>query len=63
MSKTPREELLKLTAAERLKLVEELWNSIAAERGSEPFSLSEAQREEFDRRLRELDEQPQASRG
>ena len=63
MSNTPREKLFKLTAAERLELVEELCDSIAAEQASEPFSLSEAQREEFDRRLREFDEQPRASRG
>ena len=34
---TLREELFKLTAAERLELVEELWDSIAAEREKEPL--------------------------
>lgn len=63
MSNAPRDELFKVTAAERLELVEELWNSIAAERGSEPFSLNEAQREELDRRLPEFDEQPRVFRG
>ena len=63
MSNAPRDELFKATAAERLELVEEFWNSIAGERGSEPFSLSEAQREELDRRLPEFDEQPRAFRG
>jgi putative addiction module component (TIGR02574 family) len=62
MSNTPRETPFELTAAERLELVEELCDSIAAEQLSEPFPLSEAQREEFDRRLREFDEQPRGSR-
>jgi len=57
-----REELFKLSAAERLELVEALWDSIAAERENEPFALSEAQREELDRRLRELDEHPERAR-
>jgi putative addiction module component (TIGR02574 family) len=62
MSNGLREELFKLTTAERLELVEELWDSIAAERENEPFPLSEAQREELDRRLRELDEHPERAR-
>ena len=62
MSNALREEIFKLTAAERLELVEELWDSIAAERENEPFPLSEAQREELDRRLRELDEHPERAR-
>ncbi len=57
MTNALREELFKLTAAERLELVEELWDSIAAERESEPFPLSDAQREELDRRLQELDQE------
>ena len=57
-----REELFKLTAAERLELVEELWDCIAAEREKEPFPLSAAQREELDRRIRELDEHPERAR-
>ncbi len=61
-SSTLREELLELSAAERLELVEELWDSIAAEREKEPFPLTDAQREELDRRLRELDEHPERAR-
>ncbi len=57
-----RDQLLKLTTAERLELVEELWDSIAAERESEPFPLSDAQRQELERRLRELDEHPDRAR-
>lgn len=62
MSNDLREELFKLSAAERLELVEELWDSIAAEREHEPFPLSDAQREELERRLHELDEHPERAR-
>lgn len=62
MSSDLREELLKLTAAERLELVEELWDSIAAEREKEPFPLSAVQREELERRIRDLDEHPERAR-
>ncbi len=48
-----REELFKLTAAERLELVEELWDSIAAEaeRDADVLPLTDAQKEELDRRI------------
>jgi len=48
-----REELFKRTAAERLELVEELWDSIAAEaeRDADVLPLTDAQREELDRRI------------
>jgi putative addiction module component (TIGR02574 family) len=62
MSNSIRDELLKLSTAERLELVEELWDSIAAEREREPFPLSDEQRDELDRRLRELDEHPNRAR-
>jgi len=62
MTNALREELFKLSAAERLELVEELWDSIAAERENELFPLSEARRAELDRRLRELDEHPERAR-
>jgi len=47
MSGDLREELLKRTAAEREK---------------EPFPLSAAQREELERRIRDLDAQPDLAR-
>jgi len=62
MESALREELFKLNPAERLELVEELWDSIATERENERFPLSEAQREELDR-LPELDVQPRLSWG
>lgn len=53
MTNALREELFKLTAAERLELVEELWDSIAAEaeRDVGVLPLTDAQKEELDRRI------------
>jgi putative addiction module component (TIGR02574 family) len=51
MSRVPIKELLKLSVAERIQLVEDLWDSIAAD--PEGLPLSEAQREELSRRLAE----------
>jgi putative addiction module component (TIGR02574 family) len=62
MTNALRKELFQLSTAERLELVEELWDSIAAERESEPFPLNNAQRQELDRRVRELDEHPERAR-
>lgn len=42
-------KIQELGLEERLKLVEDIWDSIAAEQ--EALSLTEAQRQEFDRRL------------
>jgi putative addiction module component (TIGR02574 family) len=49
-------DLLALSLMERLQLVEDLWDSIAAESAGLP--LTEAQREEVDRRLAEHDRNP-----
>ena len=62
MTKTLREELFSLSAAERMELVEELWDSIASEREGEWFPLTDAQRQELDRRVKELDEHPERAR-
>ncbi|MDJ0853154.1 MAG: addiction module protein [Myxococcota bacterium] len=59
MSRDLREELLRLPIDERLELVQDLWDSIAAECEQKPFPLTEAQREELERRIRELDEHPE----
>jgi putative addiction module component (TIGR02574 family) len=45
----PLPELLKLSVAERIQLVEDIWDSIAAE--PEAVPLSDELREELDRRL------------
>lgn len=56
MGKVPIEALLKMTVAERIQLVEDLWDSIAAD--PEGLPLSDAQREELDRRLAEHQADP-----
>ena len=49
MTNALREELFKLSAAERLELVEELWDSIADE--DKALELTDEQREESHSRL------------
>jgi putative addiction module component (TIGR02574 family) len=56
MTNALREQLLKLSAAERLELVEELWDSIADDDGV--LALTDEQREDLDRRLAEADGDP-----
>jgi putative addiction module component (TIGR02574 family) len=59
MTKTAlRDELRKLSLVERLELVEELWDSIAAECEREPFPLTAEQRADLERRLAEADADP-----
>ena len=43
-------ELFKLSAAERVQLAQDLWDSVAAEPAQAPF-LSQSQMDEIDRRL------------
>ena len=49
MSSNLTEEAKTLSVAERILLVEEIWDSIAEDNGC--FELSEAQKRELDRRL------------
>ena len=56
MESALREELFKLSAAERRELVEELWDSIADEH--EALALTDEQREDLERRLAEADADP-----
>ena len=49
MSSNLTKEAKKLSVAERILLVEEIWDSIAEDNGC--FELSEAQKQELDRRL------------
>jgi putative addiction module component (TIGR02574 family) len=53
-----REELRKLPLAERLDLVEDLWDSIASE--SDQLTLTQAQMEELDRRFADYQQNPDA---
>ena len=52
------DEIRKLSPAQRLLLVEDIWDSLA----DEPLSLpvTDAQREELDRRLEDYSRDPQA---
>ena len=54
------EEAKKLSIAERINLVEEIWDSIAEENGC--FELSEAQKQELDRRLEAFRANPSRGR-
>lgn len=59
MSKaTLRDEIRALSLAERLELVAELWEGIAAECEHEPFPLTDEQRADLERRLAEADADP-----
>jgi putative addiction module component (TIGR02574 family) len=49
MSSNLSEEAKKLSVAERITLVEEIWDSIAEDNGC--FELTEAQKQELDRRI------------
>lgn len=59
MRSVPIEELLKLSVAERIQLVEDLWDSIAADPDGVP--LTEAQKAELDRRLNEHEMDPDSA--
>ena len=60
MSSSLTEEAKKLSIAERLALVEQIWDSIADE--NECFELTAAQKEELDRRISSFQENPHAGR-
>ena len=47
-----------LSADEKIRHIQDLWDRVAAE--PDQIELTEAQREELDRRLRELRENPEA---
>jgi putative addiction module component (TIGR02574 family) len=54
----PLAELFKLSAAERIQLAEDLWDSVVAEPGDDVMPLSREQLAEMDRRMREHDANP-----
>jgi putative addiction module component (TIGR02574 family) len=58
MNKVSLADVLHLSVAERIQLVEDIWDSIAT--AAPPPSLSDAQRAELDRRLESHRENPQA---
>ncbi|HLM68257.1 MAG TPA: addiction module protein [Longimicrobium sp.] len=49
-------EILKLSVSERIQLVEDIWDSIAADPGTLP--LTEEQRAELDERIDEAEANP-----
>ncbi len=53
---TELKDILELSVAERIQLVEDIWDSIAAV--PESLSLTEAERQELDRRLEAYAENP-----
>jgi putative addiction module component (TIGR02574 family) len=58
MPTTSLTEITQLSAAERIQLVEDIWDTIAAE--PEAVALTEAQIQELDRRLDDYHADPQA---
>jgi len=51
------DDIRELSVAERVQLVEDIWDTIPA--SAEDFPVSEAQRAELDRRLEHLESDPQ----
>jgi putative addiction module component (TIGR02574 family) len=60
MSTNLTEEAKKLSIQERITLVEEIWDSIAEDNGC--FELTEAQKQELDRRLESFHANPSQGR-
>jgi putative addiction module component (TIGR02574 family) len=57
MSKFSLADVLELSLPERIQLVEDIWDSIAAV--PESISLTSAQRDELDRRLQDYEAHPE----
>ena len=60
MASRPAFDYSRLTIAERLQLVEDLWDSIAADADAEALPLTEAERDLLDERLADHDANPAA---
>lgn len=60
MSSNLTEEAKKLPVDERIALVEEIWDSIAEDNGC--FELTDAQKQELDRRIKSVQQNPHAGR-
>jgi putative addiction module component (TIGR02574 family) len=56
MGKVSLADVLELSVSERIQLVEDIWDSLAA--APQPILLTEAQREELDRRLEDYHRRP-----
>jgi putative addiction module component (TIGR02574 family) len=60
MNTIPMSEILKLSVAERIQLVEDIWDSIAAD--PEALPLTEEQRAELDDRIDDAEANPGTGR-
>lgn len=58
MASNPRVDFRRLSVAERLELVEEIWDSIAADADDEILPLSDSERALLDSRLAEREANP-----
>jgi putative addiction module component (TIGR02574 family) len=61
MNKALRDQVLQMSAEDRLELIDEIWESLhppGSIRPDEPFVLSEAQKAELDRRIAEYERDP-----
>ena len=58
MPKVSLAEILPLSVSERLQLAQDIWDSIAAQPENVP--VTQAQRDELDRRLRAMETEPEA---
>ena len=56
MNKVSMADVLELSVAERIQMVEDIWDSIVAM--PKPLSLTQAQRDELDRRLEDYHQNP-----
>ena len=61
MSSRPAVDYSDLTVAERLQLVEDIWDSIAVDADAESLPLTEAERLLLDERFDERDTKPDAA--
>lgn len=61
MSSRPALDYSELTIPERLQLVEDLWDSIAADADAELLPLTEAERVLLDERLADRDARPDST--
>ncbi len=59
-NRDPISDILRLSVAERIQIVEDIWDSIAAE--SDALVLTPEHREELDRRLADHEANPGAGR-
>lgn len=59
MVKVPIKEILELSVAERIQLVEDLWDSVAAD--PESISVTDSQKQEVRRRLEEHRADPESA--